>query len=323
MIKNILIYNSGGGVGDSIQLFDIVSSLKKKFYQSNIYYLGAHQNHFSGLLKDFNLSLETLDLDIKYFGFRWRHLFLTKRRFSTLNINSIDLVIDLQSKLRNTLILKQIPCKFFYSSTYNFRFTSIKKNYLKSNYNNKIIIQNLEMLISEKIDYEKYNLNYINKDFFNEAKKLLPLNNYIGFSLTQGNLYRKKSWNIEKFIKLAKLVSNKGYDPVFFVQKEHTEIIERIKNEVANAIFPEEMSNFSGPAFVTALSTCLKKAISIDNGIMHMIGLSNIPMIVLFGPTNSSKFIPRKDNIKVLDSKKMYNSEDINKITVEDVIDLI
>ena len=178
-------------------------------------------------------------------------------------------------------------------------------------------------MTSQKIDYEKYNLNYINKDFFNEAKKLLPLNNYIGFSLTQGNLYRKKSWNIEKFIKLAKLVSNKGYDPVFFVQKEHTEIIERIKNEVANAIFPEEMSNFSGPAFVTALSTCLKKAISIDNGIMHMIGLSNIPMIVLFGPTNSSKFIPRKDNIKVLDSKKMYNSEDINKITVEDVIDLI
>ena len=44
-------------------------------------------------------------------------------------------------------------------------------------------------------------------------------------------------------------------------------------------------------------------------------------MIVLFGPTNSKKFI--LDNIKVLDSKKMYNSNDINKITVEDVIDLI
>ena len=171
MIKNILIYNSGGGVGDSIQLFDIVSSLKKNFSQSKIYYLGAHQNHFSGLLKDFNLSLETLNLDIKYFGFRWRHLFIAKKRFTNLNIGKIDLVIDLQSKLRNTLILKQIPCKYFYSPTYNFRFTSIKKNYHKSNYNNKITIQNLEKLTSQKIDYEKYNLVSINEDFFIEARK--------------------------------------------------------------------------------------------------------------------------------------------------------
>lgn len=323
MIRNILIYNSGGGVGDSIQLFDIVSSLKKNFSHSNIYYLGAHQNHFNGLLKEFNLSLKTLDLDLKYFGFRWWHLLQAKKKFLNTKIDRIDLIIDLQSKLRNTLILKQIPCNYFYSPTYNFRFTSIKSNYHKTNYDNKILLQNLERLISQKINYEKYNLSSISNEYFNEAKKLLPKDNYIGFSLTQGNLYRKKSWDLENFIKLANIVSKKEYIPVFFVQKEHVEIIKKIKNEVKNSIFPEEKSKLSGPAFVTALSTCLKKAVSIDNGIMHMIGLSNIPMIVLFGPTNSSKFSPRKDNIKVLDSKIMYNSSDINKITVEDVIEFI
>ena len=41
------------------------------------------------------------------------------------------------------------------------------------------------------------------------------------------------------------------------------------------------------------MATRLEKAISIDNGIMHMIGLANIPMIVLFGPTNS-KNLPLK-----------------------------
>ena len=51
-----------------------------------------------------------------------------------------------------------------------------------------------------------------------------------------------------------------------------------------------------------------------------MISLSNIPMIVLFGPTKSSKFAPKIDNIKILDSKKIYNSTDINKISVQDVI---
>ena len=52
-----------------------------------------------------------------------------------------------------------------------------------------------------------------------------------------------------------------------------------------------------------------------------MIGLSGAPMIVLFGPTNSLKFAPKHEKIKVLDSKLIYKTKDISKITVEDVLD--
>ena len=38
MEKNILIYNSGGGLGDSIQIFDLIISLKNKFKDHNFYY---------------------------------------------------------------------------------------------------------------------------------------------------------------------------------------------------------------------------------------------------------------------------------------------
>ena len=67
----------------------------------------------------------------------------------------------------------------------------------------------------------------------------------------------------------------------------------------------------------------ISKIISIDNGIMHMIGLANIPMIVLFGPTNSEKFAPKIDKIDILDSKLIYNSNDILKIKVQDVLNLM
>ena len=50
-------------------------------------------------------------------------------------------------------------------------------------------------------------------------------------------------------------------------------------------------------ALVTVLSG-LETAISIDNGIMHMIGLAKIPMIVLFGPTSSDKFAPKINILK-------------------------
>ena len=56
---------------------------------------------------------------------------------------------------------------------------------------------------------------------------------------------------------------------------------------------------------------------------MHMMSLANIPMIVLFGPTSSEKFAPKNIFTKVLDSKKIYRSSDIESITVDEVYELI
>ena len=88
-------------------------------------------------------------------------------------------------------------------------------------------------------------------------------------------------------------------------------------------MFPESQSELSCPALVTALSSRLDQAVSIDNGVMHMMSLADIPMIVLFGPTNSEKFAPKNNYIKIIDSKKIYNSKDIETITVDEVYDLI
>ena len=54
-----------------------------------------------------------------------------------------------------------------------------------------------------------------------------------------------------------------------------------------------------------------------------MIGLADIPMIVLFGPTKSEKFAPKNNYIKILDSKKLYGTKNIESISVADVYDLI
>ena len=320
----ILIYNSGGGLGDSIQLFNLISSLSEKFESKNIYYLSSHTNHFNNVLVDYNIHLNELKINILYFGFRWWHLLVSKKKILKENlIDDFDLIIDLQSKLRNTLILKQFPHKNFYSSTFNFRFCNIKKNYISTKYEIKNILTNIEKLLNIKIPYKKYDLNLINKSFFDEAKKLLPLKNYIGFSITQGNKYRKKSWDLDKFILLAKKISQKNKKIVFFIDKNEIEIISKIKNEVNFAIFPESMSSLSGPPLVSALSQRLEKAISIDNGIMHMMGLADIPMIILFGPTNSKKFAPKIKDLAILDSKLIYNSDDIQKITEEDILNLL
>jgi len=319
MQKKILIYNSGGGLGDSIQLFPLILSLKNHFKGSEIYYLGAHENHYNNKLKEYNITLKTLDINIQYFGFRWWHLFLIRNKFKKLDIDKFDLIIDLQSKIRNTIILRTIPHKIFYSSTFKFIFCSIKNSYI-SNYDLvEMTLKNLSTLLKINILKINYTLDKLPILFVNEAKKLLPNNNYIGFSITQGNAYRKKSWPIEKLIILANKIKEKNKFPVFFVEKNNYELINKIKSYVNDAIFPELDTELNCPALVTALGCRLEKAISIDNGIMHMLSLSNVPMIVLFGPTNSKKFAPNKKEVTVIDSKTVYKSDDISKISIEDV----
>ena len=320
MYKRILLYNSGGGLGDAIQLFPLVASLKNHFPNSTFFYLSAHENHFKNRLKEFNLSLESVELDLKYFGFRWWHLIKVKQRIKDKNIKKFDLIIDLQSKLRNTLILKQITSDNFFSTTFNFLFCTKKNKYLnnKDNLASNILL-NLEIFLETKIKKKNFDLNALPKELIDEAKKLLPDKNYIGFSITQGNKYRLKTWPIRNFIELANKYLAAGNRIVFFIERSDSELIDIIKKKLPEALLPEIESNFSCPALVTALASRLDKAITIDNGVMHMIGLSKIPMITLFGLTNSEKFSPKMKNVKILDSKKLYNTSDISKITIDDV----
>ena len=317
-MKKILIYNSGGGLGDSIQLFPILISLKAHFRKTKFYYLGAHTNHFNGKLKEYNIQLETLDLGLKYFGFRWWHLLCANKRASSKSLGKFDLIIDFQTKFRNSLVLKRIPHELFYSKTLNGYFSSKKIKSYSLNH-----LENLSLFMEEDIIEQNFKVNKLPKEILKEAKRLLPNTNYVGFSVTQGNEYRKKSWSIYKFTSLANKILSKNKVPVFFIEKNKIDLIEKIKNQVPSAIFPELNSTLSCPALVTALASRLNIAVSIDNGVMHMISLANIPMIVLFGPTNSKKFAPKNKFTKVLDSKIIHNTKDINSIDVDEVLSLI
>ena len=317
-MKKILIYNSGGGLGDSIQLFPLIISLKNHFKKTKFYYLGAHKNHFEGKLKEYDIRLETFDLGLKYFGFRWWHLIFAKKRANEKNIGKFDIIIDLQTKFRNSFILKKIPHSMFYSRTMKGLFSSKKIKTISSNH-----IENLSLFFEEDVVELNFKVNKLPKNLLAEAKRLLPNSNYVGFSITQGNEYRKKSWSLYKFTALANKILSKNKVPVFFIEKNKIDLIEKVKNQVPSAIFPELNSKLACPALVTALSSRLDTAVTIDNGIMHMISLANIPIIALFGPTNAEKFAPKNKFVQVLDSKIIHKTKNINSIEVDEVLSLI
>ena len=54
-IKNVLLYNSGGGVGDSLLMIPMIQWLKDYYQLSNIHYIqNGIQKHFETSLKDFD-----------------------------------------------------------------------------------------------------------------------------------------------------------------------------------------------------------------------------------------------------------------------------
>ena len=176
------------------------------------------------------------------------------------------------------------------------------------------------MLLKKNYQLTEFDINKIDKKFFNESERLLPKNNYVGFSITQGNVYRKKEWPLENVIRLSKILLKNNKKPVFLIEKKNQNLKNKIRKILPEALFPEHETEISSPALVTCLGKKLDFAITIDNGIMHMLSLAKVPMISLFGPTDSEKFAPDYNGSIVLDSKQLYKNNNVSSISVEDVL---
>lgn len=326
MEKKLLIYNSGGGLGDSVQIVNFLLSVKNLWNDHEIHILESHNNYyFKNKLKNLNLNfIKYIDLKIQYFGFRLSHYFKIKKYIKNNNL-FFNVIIDLQTKLRNTCMLKIIPHDIFISSTLNNFFSKPKINSSLPKDKNIIIrlCNNINFAFSNKFKKIKFNTDIIDQKYHSEIKKILPNNNYVGLSIKQGHPSRKKELPIAYIIQIAQYLLTISKIPVFLIQKNQIELKNYIHNKIPKAIFPEFETEIDDPCFIVALSKRLSYAITIDNGLMHLIGLSNIPMICIFGPTSSEKFSPTIDNIKVLDSKKLFNSNSIELIAPKIIINTI
>jgi ADP-heptose:LPS heptosyltransferase len=324
-LKKILLYNTGGGLGDSVQIVNLLLSLKKKFDGYEIYLLQGNQEYlFETKLKDLNLNfIKKTKIEILHFGFKWKH-FLEIGKIVKRNNLYFDIIIDLQSKLRNTLILKKIPHAFLFSSTLNFFFNRpeiLIKNKKKSI--NERIIECLKIYTQNNFETIKFNTKLIDPSFNTEATRLLPDKNYVGLSITQGNPYRKKSLQINTILEIVKYLLSINKKPVFLIEKKYSDLKNQIETHVKNTLFPEFETEVNNPCLTIMLGRRLDYSITIDNGVMHLLSLANVPMIAIFGPTCADKFSPKVDKIKIISSQKLFNSKNIDLITPRIIIEQI
>ena len=313
-INNILIYNSGGGLGDTISTVPLIEWLKKKYNLDKIYYIQNGPNkYFQNSCKDiygnFVYTLNNLPDDFGFISFfklsSFSHIKIARNLLNNLKIEKFDMIIDLGTRVKNTLVLKQIPHKFFISPAAYFMFSNPKKIMTKSRHVIKRIFDYFELILKIKINIPLA-LDHIPQKYMEEARKILgEKTDYVGFSITAGHPTRRKEFSLNAVIEVANHFADKNYIPAFFVEEKHKELIDNLKNSVKNVIFPEHQAKneLKNPLLVIALAKHMKGSITIDNGIMHMLSLSGTKTATFFASKN---FCEKFKSLNISASKNYY-----------------
>jgi len=327
-IKNVLLYNSGGGLGDSLLMIPLIQWLKDYYQLSKIYYIqNGIQKHFENSLKDFNNkfihTINFLPQDYAFFKLtrirNYSHFKFGKQILETIGIKKFDLIIDTQTRVNNSLVLKSIPHKYFISSSCRFLLSKPRQFIYNSRHVCGRIFDYFEKILNTNISIPT-ELNYLQEKYLDAASRLFKDDKkYIGFSITAGHPTREKEIPIKTIVEVANYFSDKNFVPTFFIEEKYKEKINTIKKMVRNPYFPEHQvhDSLKNPFLVIAMGKKLHSAISINNGIMHMLGLAGTKTAIFFDE-NSDKFKPLDGNkSKIYPSGKNKETKDL---TPEDII---
>ena len=320
-LKNILFINTGGGIGDTLSFLPTINYINEVFNPDKIYYYATLENFwFENKLIEYKpKNLIELKSFPNHFGFASNHYFQSKNLMKNFDFDQFDLIIDNQTRFKNSLVYKRIPHIYYVTPCLNYfmstPFTFMKKRSQFSvrvvDYVNKIM--QLDKKPIYKID--------IPDKFLNEAKRLIPNKNFIGFSITAGNPKRVKTFNTEEIIKVANFYSNK-YTPTFFIERKYKELIDQLKKRVKNCYIPEENTSteFQKPILVTALGKLTKFNILINNGVSHMLSFSENKNFIFFNE-QSKKWKPANNHTYVYDCN--LNNTSINKLSSDTIIEVL
>ena len=318
--KSILVYSGGEAIGDALYKLNFIKNLRYNFPDSKITWLaGQGKTEYSYTLKPLVNNLIDEVIDNLKIGV---NPFIEFIKPSPIK-KEYDVIIDTQTVVLPTLCLKKIKHKIFLSASAKWIFSDLKPNNFSikdTSLNDRLNIF-IKLINNNEVQYCKEDIKIEDK-YIKLSNKLLPKGKtYIGISPGAGD--KTKIWPLNKFVKLAQEQVNKNRIPVFFLGPDEKNLLEIIKKNVPQAIFPEWTdsaikSGLKGPILVIALAKQVNVAIANDSGTGHMFAIAGTKLISLFSKHNSIKYAPNTKELIILDSKK-WGGVDPNLIPLQEV----
>ena len=318
--KSILVYSGGEAIGDALYKLNFIKTLRYNFPDSKITWLaGQGKTEYSYNLKPLVNNLIDEVVDNLKIGV---NPFIEFIKPSPIK-KEYDVIIDTQTVVLPTLCLKKIKHKIFLSASAKWIFSDLKPNNFSikdTSLNDRLNIF-IKLINNNEVKYGKKDIKIEDK-YIKLSNTLLPKGKtYIGISPGAGD--KAKIWPLNKFVNLAQGQVNKNRIPVFFLGPDEKNLLEIIKKDVPQAIFPEWTdtaikSGLKGPILVIALAKKVNVAIANDSGTGHMFAVAGTKLISLFSKHNSIKYAPNTKELIILDSKK-WGGVDPNLIPLQEV----
>ncbi|MEE8320709.1 MAG: glycosyltransferase family 9 protein [Gammaproteobacteria bacterium] len=312
----VMVYVNGDALGDSLLKLPALMALRSAFPGHYItWFAGRGRSIFANTFSPLVTGAVDKVQDSIRLGMSWRELFS-----SPLRNCYYDIIIDTQSYIRTTLILKKVPHGTFVSSAASFYFSDHKPAWPRQQAGPvyQRILQLVQLACGREIQPD-FTLN-LPQEYREIAKDLLPDGRpYVGFAPGAGQ--RVKCWPLERFIELGRRQAECGRQPVYFLGPQETEWMSSIRAELPDALFPEQSEKArgnGGPLLTIALAERISAGVANDSGTGHIMANAGQPLISLFGPSSIEKFAGNYPNKKIL-SASNYGGTDMHLIPVEEV----
>lgn len=313
-VKSVLVYVGGDHkIGDAVIKLPLALAVRRTFPEARITWLAGVGR--SGLAHELaGLVGGALDeiIETSGIGVSWRELVGAR----PLADRSFDVVIDTQLYLLSTFVVRRIRHRRFVSGTAGFLLSHARpKGGKRPPEVTRQLAQLLELACGHAVEWN--NRIDLPEAARAEAARLLPEGPvYVGFA--PGSAEARKRWPLERFLAVGRQQADAGRTPVFLLGPQEAEWVETVRAEVPEARLPLQAASAMSPELTVALGERMAAAVSNDCGAAHLLALSMVPMVSLFGPSNAKKFRPFTPRCEVLDARA-WGSSEIATIPVEAV----
>lgn len=301
-IRRVAVFSGAELLGDGLFKLPFIRSLKATFPNAEIVWVTAGKTVYAGILKDLVAPYLSRVVENTGIGGSLGELLRPRR----VEIGPVDIAIDTQTVAWRSLAVKRaLKPKLFIASAADYLFSGVKPPQVNPAWTRKKPkhfvdgLMRLVELASKGHAVADGSATPIPDEYTALAAKLLPEGaRYVGLAPGSGD--PTKRWPLERFIALAKEASARGCRPVFFVGPSERFMLEEIRAGVPDALFPEDEAPEGapkGPLLVAALGRRLKAAVANDSGLGHMLAISEVPLILLYGRHSPAKYAPRTPHL--------------------------
>lgn len=280
----ILVYVGLDLLGDGLIKLAFIRALRAAFPDAHVTWLaGQGKTVFAASLRPLVHGL--LDEVIEDAGIG-RSVYELLRR--PMPGQHFDFIIDTQSSVLTTLIIRRIGHKTFFSATAGYIFSDRRP--AAPSKSTPLARRLLDLVeLASGCPAALHGEPPLPDGASALARELLPEGPvYVG--LLPGAGGRHKCWPLHGFIALARHQVELGRVPVFILGPSEREWLPIVQAAVPEARLPLQDIDDPSPLLTIALAGRLSAAVANDAGGGHLMAVGGAPLVSLFGPTDPEKF---------------------------------